>query len=129
VGTLRFLSDAWIDALDLALRKAPLRATGSLIVEQVVHDVPERGTVRYQVALDDAGARIEHDARADVRITTDFATAKAIARGTTNAQTALAAGRLRIGGRMEVLTQQAEALASFADVAAQLRSDTAFESP
>jgi hypothetical protein len=129
VGTLRFLSDAWIDALDRALRNTPLRATGSLIVEQVVHDVPERGTVTYQVAFDDDGARIKRDAHADVRITTDFATAQAIARGSTNAQTALAAGRLRIGGRMEVLTQQAEALASFADVAAQLRSDTAFESP
>jgi hypothetical protein len=126
---MQFLSEEWIDALDRALRTALIRADGRFVVEQVVHDVPDRGTVTYQVLFDDDGARIERGAPADVRITTDFATAREIARGTTNAQTALAAGRLRIGGRMEVLTQHAEALASIADIAAEIRSDTAFASP
>jgi hypothetical protein len=129
VSELRFLSDAWIDALDRALRSSPLRADGPLVVEQVVRDVPLRGTVTYQVVFGEDGARIAHDARADVRLTTDFATAQSIARGATNAQTALAAGRLQIGGRMELLTRQAEALASFADVTAELRGDTEFEAP
>jgi hypothetical protein len=129
MGVFPFLSDAWIDSLDRALRTASICTKASLVIEQVVHDVPERGTVTYQVAFDDGSARVEHDARADLRITTDFATARALARGTTNAQTALAAGRLQIGGRMEALTQQAEALAALADIAAELRSDTAFESP
>jgi hypothetical protein len=123
------LSDAWIAALDRALRNAPPHPAGSLIVEQIVEDVPQRGRVTYQVVFDNEGARVEHDARADLRITTDFATAAAIARGTTKGKADLAARRLRIGGRMELLAQHADVLASFADVAAQLRGDTEFEAP
>jgi hypothetical protein len=126
VGTA-FLSDEWIDALDGALRTAPTRTIRSrFVLEQVVVGVPARGEVRYSVIFDETGARVARDAVPDVRITTDFVTATEIALGTTNAQRALAAGRLRIGGRMELFSEQSDAIRALGDAAADMRSDTDF---
>jgi SCP-2 sterol transfer family len=122
-----FLSDEWIDALDGALRAASTRRTRSrFVLEQVVVDVPARGEVRYSVIFDESGARVARHAVADVRITTDFATATEMALGTTNAQRALAGGQLRIGGRMELFSEQSDAIRALGDAAAELRSDTDF---
>jgi hypothetical protein len=120
-----FLSDEWITALDRAL--ARVRTPSPLVFEQVVTGVPGRGEVRYHVWLDDAGGHAGRTGkRPHVRMTTDYATARAIARGEQNAQIALAAGRLRLGGDVDALARNAEALAALDDVAANLRASTTY---
>jgi hypothetical protein len=127
---LAFLSAEWLRALDTALRTAPIPdADGSFVLEQVVVDVPGAGEVRYSVVVDSTGARIDDTATADVRLTTDYDTAVAIASGSGNAQQALARGRLRIGGDLEAFAARASLLVALSDVTATLRSDTTFAAP
>ena len=123
-----FLSDAWLDALDVALRSAPpVDVPGPVVIEQLVHGVPGRGDVRYRVRIDDAGARVDGaDGDAAIRLTTDYATAVAVAQGSESAQAALAAGRLRLGGDVDVLVGAADGLRALADAAARVRSATTY---
>ena len=123
-----FLSPEWIAELDVALRAAENADDGPLTLEQVVSDVPRRGVVRYRLVLSHGAAVVSesNDARVDVRLTTDYETAVAIARGDANAQVALAFGRLRIGGDSDALVRHADQLARLADVNAQLRRTTTF---
>jgi SCP-2 sterol transfer family len=130
-NVIAYLSDAWIDALDAALGSAAgLCALAPLVVEQIVTETPT-GTVRYRITIDDEGAcarrsgDTEHEP--DLRFTTDYPTAVAIASGHENAQTALAAGRLRIGGAVEALTGRADAWTALADASAALRAETTFQ--
>jgi len=129
-----FLSPAWLHDLDAAVRAEPeLSALNPIEIEQVVSGVPRRGEVRYRIVVDDGGAHVsvdgERDHAADVRLTTDFATAVAIAAGKENAQTALAEGRLRLGGRIDLLVRRAPAFAALGDATAALRALTTFPSP
>ena len=126
-----FLSDAWLAALDDALRAVPaVAAVDPLVIEQVVHDVPGRGRVRYCVRVDADGARVDGgDGAAEVRLTTDYATAVAIARGRESAQQALAAGRLRLGGDVDLLVRTAPVLSALSDAAATVRSATTYAAP
>jgi len=129
---VEYLSDAWIGALDTALRGCTELATlGPLVIEQVVRDVPGRGVVRYRCEVSDAGTRVVAggDGRPDLRLTTDYPTAVAIARGHENAQSALADGRLRLGGDVEDLARHAAALAALRDATAELRATTTYDSP
>ena len=129
-----FLSEAWLHALDAALRAAAeLAALGPIEIEQAVSDVPRRGEVRYRMVIDEAGARIgtlDGDERpADVRMTTDYVTAVGIAAGKENAQTALAEGRLRLGGHVDLLVRRASTFAALGDVTAAVRGSTTFPPP
>jgi hypothetical protein len=129
-----FLSQAWIRELDAAVRAAPeLSALRPIEIEQVVTGVPRRGEVRYRIVVDDRGARVddgnEHGYAAEVRLTTDYATACAIAAGKENAQAALADGRLRIGGSLDVFVRRAPAFAALGDATAALRGITTFAAP
>jgi hypothetical protein len=128
-----FLSDAWMQALDAALRSSEaVRTLQPLVVEQLVRNVPGRGDVRYRVWIDGNGGHAaptegaQQDAPPDIRFTTDYATAVAIARGTDNAQRALATGRLQLGGRIDVLAQHAANLSALDDVARPLRDTTTY---
>jgi SCP-2 sterol transfer family protein len=130
-----YLSDAWLDALDRALQASvSVKAVAPLVVEQVVRGVPQRGEVRYRVWVDAEGGHAgriasdeAHDGRPDIRLSTDYTTASAIARGTENAQSALAHGRLQLGGNVDVLTRHAEALATLDDATAALRAVTTYD--
>jgi hypothetical protein len=129
-----FLSQAWICELDTALRAvSDLSALGPVEIEQVVSGVPHQGEVRYRVVVDDRGARVdagdEHEHPADVRLTTDYVTACAIAAGEENSQAALADGRLRLGGNVDVLVRRGPAFAALGDATAALRGVTTFASP
>jgi hypothetical protein len=121
-----YLSDAWLSAFDDALGQ--VRALGPLVIEQVVTGVPGRGDVRYVVWFDEQGGHAGHgNARpADVVLRTDYSTAVAIAQGRENAQGALATGRLRLGGEVEALIRNADALAALDDAAAGVRAATSF---
>jgi SCP-2 sterol transfer family protein len=129
-----YLSDAWVDALDDALQaSSSVAAVAPLVIEQVVRDVPGHGEVRYRVWIDvrgghagRIGAADEHDTPPDIRLSTDFGTATAIASGRENAQTALARGRLQLGGSVDVLTRHADALAALDDATAELRGTTTY---
>jgi hypothetical protein len=129
-----FLSDEWLEALDRAACASPeLRAlgeTGRLRVQLVVRDVPAGGDVCYQLVLGEGGARVVPGAaeRPDLVVTSGYATAVELARGATNAQHALAAGQLRIGGDVESLASRALLLATVADVFAAVRAETTFPS-
>jgi hypothetical protein len=128
-----FLSEMWVSELDLAVRaSAGVSALAPIVIEQVVSDVPGRGEVRYRIEVDDDGARVTADETTrppDVRLTTDYGTAVAIAEGKENAQIALARGRLRLGGDVETLVRHAAALGALDDATAALRSSTTYPPP
>ena len=122
----RFLSPGWFEALG----QVPVPGTpvppGAVTIEVVVTGPPE-GDVRYQVVVsaDGAGARwrVQDLAPAQVRFTTDYGTASAIADGRLAAVDALAQGRARVSGNAAALG----ALAQLPDlVPAALRATTTF---
>jgi len=124
----------WLVELDRAVRAAVrVSALAPIVIEQVVSGVPGRGEVRYRLQIDDDGATVaEIDGPADaglpfdVRLTTDYPTAVAIARGQENAQIALARGRLRLGGNVDALVQRSDVLAALDDATAELRATTTY---
>jgi hypothetical protein len=128
-----FLSEIWLRELDRSVREAAGVSTlAPIVIEQVVRDVPGRGEVRYRVRVDADGARVTTDDAAappDVRLTTDYDTAVAIALGRENAQIALAHGRLRLGGNIDTLVRSADALGALDDATAALRGATTYPSP
>ena len=63
---------------------------------------------------------------ATVRLSQDLATAAAIATGTSSAQRAFMAGRLRVGGYLRVLLDHGDVFAQVTDVFAAVRERTAF---
>jgi hypothetical protein len=128
-----FLSERWLRELDDAVRgSASASALAPIVIEQVVSGVPGRGEVRYRFRIDAVGARVtagEAGDPPDVRLSTDYDTAVAIALDRENAQIALARGRLRLGGDIDVLVRRAEALSALDDATAALRAATTYPSP
>jgi hypothetical protein len=125
-----FLSDEWIAALASAA-PAPRDETGErLVVEPVVRDVPGAGEVRYRIAFTDGGCEVAKTAAdavpADVCLETDYPTAVALARGETNAQAALADGRLRVAGDVARLAAHAGVLPRLGDLFATVRAETTY---
>jgi hypothetical protein len=127
-----FLSEIWLRDLDAAVRAAEgVSALAPVVIEQVVRAVPGRGEVRYHFRVDAGGACVVEGAPpepADVRLTTDYDTASAIALGKENAQSALAQGRLRLGGDIDTLVRGAVTLAALDDATAALRAVTTYPS-
>jgi SCP-2 sterol transfer family len=135
-----FLSDEWLAALDASARAiGPLPAVSPFVLEQVVTSTGRDGTerdsserdgdeVRYQLVFTADGLRVHpgHAEAPDVSFATDRETAAGIARGETNAQRALAAGRLRVHGTIEILVARAEALVALEDVFAAVRAGTTY---
>ncbi len=124
-----FLSAAWLEELDTIARKsddlAALGRTSPLVIEQCVTQTPN-GEVSYHVIIDASGAHFVAG-RADaphITLTSDFATASAIHRGDTNAQRALNAGMLKIGGEVAGLLGRGDALGALQDVFAGVRDRT-----
>jgi putative sterol carrier protein len=123
-----FLSDEWFGALDTAAQSVHLRhEVAPFVFEQVVTSTGE-ADVRYQIVFADRAVRVIKGAprTADVSFVADLRTAGAIARGETNAQRALAAGRFRVGGSIEALVRRADALTALDDVFAAVRDITTY---
>jgi hypothetical protein len=129
-----FLSTEWIAALDGALRaERGLGDVAAVTVDQTVVGAPD-GDVRYRVVIDGGGGRAHRlddgaptaSPPADVRLTTDYRTAVAIARGAENAQIALAQGRLRLGGDVHALARFTAAIEAMPGVTRALRAETTF---
>ena len=134
---MRYLSPEWFDAAGAALAADPglPAATGGLrlTLQQTVTGLPADvdpavpgGEVTWRLVVDGPhGARLERGAGpADVRFTTDYATAAAIAAGELGAPTAFIRGDLRVGGDLTLLTTHHRALAAVHDVLAEVRKDT-----
>jgi putative sterol carrier protein len=123
-----FLSVAWIAALDTVARALPPGdgPAERLVIEQEV--AAPRGTARYQFHVSAAEVRVLAGAPtgADVVLVTDLATAIALHQGTLRAQDALAAGRLKVRGRPDVLGACAPRLAALDAALADLRAATTF---
>jgi hypothetical protein len=129
-----FLSSAWIADLDAVARASDrLAAIGRespFVVEQEVSGGPS-GNVSYHVVMDSEGGRVTMGPAdtADVVLLTDYETALAIHRGETNAQRAIARGRVKLRGDIRQLLRRADALKAIDDVFAAVRADTTASSP
>lgn len=124
-----FLSDEWIAACDAAAGANAALGTGErLVVEQHVTEVPGGADVTYHLVLGGGRAAFATGpaAAAGVRIDTDHATAVELARGTANAQQALATGRLRVRGDLERLVEHAPRIEALGDVFRAVRAATTF---
>ena len=126
-----FLSDDWIAALDahsIAVETSAALDGLTLIVQQVVR-LPDGGDVRYHLTIADGRVRVAAgDApRADITLTSDYETARALQSGALNAQHALATGRLRLGGDLNQLLGRADALAAIGDVFVRVREATTYD--
>lgn len=118
----RYLSAEWF-----AVAATPVPGRADLVLEQVVTDTPD-GTVVYRVEVVGEAARIvwpvPADARpADVRITSAWPTAVAVARGELSTQRALMQGKLRVSGRPHGPTAPAAGVDA---VPADVRSATTY---
>ena len=125
----RYLSPAWLDDLAAVLRAdESLRATDTRLCITVHVTGAPWGDVAYQVDIGDgAVAVVEGEARsADVQLTADYATARAIASGSANAQSAFVAGTLRFTGALDRLVAGHDVFAAIDAASAPLRERTEF---
>lgn len=127
----RYLSQVWFDEVnraaadnaDLAVDTAGV----DLTIQQVVTGAPE-GDIRYAVLIRNGEVELRpgDDAGADVTITEDWDTAKAVASGSMSAPTAFMTGRIRVGGNVGVLLDAQGCLQGLDKVFADLRDRTEF---
>lgn len=127
-GPVEFLSDEWLAALDQAARDRTVGddpvAGIDLRIEQVVRDGP-----RWRLVISNGDMRIDDapdESEPDIRLTSDRATAAAIASGTRAALDAFITGDLVIGGDIRTMLDHREALEALGDLFADLRSRTTF---
>lgn len=131
---VRYLSPEWMEAARRALADddtpRPALAGVKLTVEQTVEDTPD-GTATWHIAIADGRMALSAGPadQPDLRITTRWETAAAVAAGTLAAQRAFVEGRLRLGGDLSLLLTHQRALAAVDDVLAPVRALTSYESP
>lgn len=126
---MRYLSQEWLAAAAEAIaHDAALQVATedlNLTLEQTVADGPE-GTVCWHLVLRHGYAALVMGptSTADLRFTTTWDTAQAIARGDLAAPDAFMDGRLRVGGDLTLLVRYHRKLAAVDDVLATLRAKT-----
>lgn len=129
---MRYLSPEWLDAARDAVAADDALATAlagvTLSVEQTVDGTPD-GTVRWHIAVGDGKVALTPGpaSRPDVRFTTTWDTAVAVARGDLAAQRAFVEGELRVGGDLTLLIAHQHAVAAVDDALAALRADTTYD--
>lgn len=132
---MRFLSPEWLTAMHDAAAADPLPPGSSpIVVQHIIGDDGEGPTssdpVTYAVVLAAPGAGTGvHPGRhphPSLTFTSSYATARAIASGTSSAQAEFIAGRLRVGGDVRLLLDRRADLASGTDAFAAVRARTDF---
>lgn len=126
---MRYLSPEWLAAAaDAIANDVTLHAVAQeldLTLEQTVADGPE-GTVCWHIAFGDGRAQLvaapAH--RADIRLTTTWPVAQAIAKGELAAPAAFIAGDLRVGGDLTLLLRHHHKLSAIDDALAMVRDKT-----
>jgi hypothetical protein len=123
-----FLSDDWLDRMTAAAASVDLGgddAPSPLRIRQVVTGDPS-GPKIYDLAFSADGITVDRAAtgEADVVFEQDGSTARRLARGETHPQVELTAGRLRIGGAANRLTEWRAALDALDEALADLRAET-----
>lgn len=132
----RFLSPEWFEDLQRQAGPTgpagddPTSSPGATVVEQLVRAAPD-GDVVYRIEVSAGRARLVWPVAGDapppdLRITTDWTTAVALARGEMSTHGALVQGLLRFSGRPEGLGLSAEALAGLDPVPPEVRSETTY---
>lgn len=124
----RYLSAEWLAA---ASSPDPLRQPVNLVLEEVVRDTPD-GTVHYRVEVAGDQTRIvwpvtREAPSPDLRISTDWPTAVAVARGDISTQRALMEGRLRVSGDPGGIGDAAGTLAGVDPLPSQVRASTTYD--
>jgi putative sterol carrier protein len=128
---VRYLSPEWLDAAGAALAGddalAAALAGVTLTVEQIVDGTPD-GTVRWHLAIEDGKVALTPGpaARPDVRFTTTYAVAAAVARGESSAQRAFIEGGLRVGGDLSSVVAHQRTLAAVDDALVDVRAATTY---
>ena len=124
----RFLSPAWLDELAAAAGNVEVAADEAVTVQQVVVDGAD-GPVTW--ALRVAGGRVAVAggglADPDVTLTTDRATATAVARGDLAVTDAFMAGRLRVAGDLRALLRAGGVLGAVDVAFASVRGRTTWD--
>ena len=124
-----FGSSEWVDALIGALNASPDELRGvEVTIQQVVTGAPA-GEVRYWTAFKEGtveGAVGDAPSRADVTITQDFETARALSAGELNPQGAFMQGKLKVTGNMGKLLQHQDAIQALGPAMATIQTE--FES-
>ena len=118
----KFLSGEWVDAVDAALTGTTLPPDLDLTVAHIVDDVAYVVRVREGRA----SAKLGTTDDADLVLREDYATAAALARGELTAQQAVAEGRLKLAGAVDVLVDKGPALVALFDALAAVRADTSY---
>ena len=119
-----FLTEAWLDDLEVAAQRADLDTKGTLVLQQVIPDGPDGREVAYALVVGDGRVRVVRGRASDpdLTFTQDLATAEAIHRGELSAQAAFMQGRLRLGGDLRAMIDRATELAAIDDVFASARA-------
>ena len=124
----RFLSPEWIRALDTAAGGATVPGDARLTLQQIVVGDDGEADVRFHLVVGDGRLRMlaGEAASAEVTFIQSREVAAALSRGELNAQQALAAGRLKLRGDLDLLLRQAPALTALEDVFAAVRAETIY---
>ncbi len=132
---MQFLSDEWLAELHDAAATLPVPdddplAEVSVVIEQVVTPSAESAGRRWRLVV--AGGAIsvvdaaDTDDDADVRLTSDRATAAAIAAGERAALDAFIAGDIVLGGDVRALLEHRAAFETLGALFADVRDRTEF---
>ena len=130
IGTLRtvptFLSPEWLRALDAAAHASQREgdAGTAIVVEQQVTGTPW-GDVTYHAVLGPEATIVSGSAESPhLVLITDYDTALQLHAGSVNAQHAIANGRMKVRGQIDVLRRHIDTLRAFGDIFGEVRVHT-----
>jgi putative sterol carrier protein len=124
---VKFLTDAWVSALDRSATTQISPIDGPFVIEYRVVDESADAFV-YQVRFDLGTVTVTSGANTapTVVLSTDRTTAQRIATNEVSAQAAFMAGHLRLDGDTMALVRNHDALARLDDIFAGVRSRTEY---
>ena len=124
---MKFLTDAWVSALDQSATTQISPTDATLVIEYRVGDESADAFV-YQIRFDAGTVTVTRgaDASATVVLTADRTTAQRIATSELSAQAAFMAGQLRLDGDTMALVRNHDALAKLDECFAGVRSQTEY---